>query len=1148
VSESFAQPTIGARFERLRAKDFRTLFIWILIGLVGAGVAWRYFFQAFPQASINFQVSRSEALDRARNFISQQGASLEGYQSTIVFSVDDEAKTYLERTIGLERANRLMSSNVSVWYWEVRFFRPLQKEEFRAQISPAGHIVAYEHLIEEASPGARLDRDAAQAIAGQFLRVQYGAGLDAYDFLPEESNSTERPNRRDWSFTWQRRGFRVPDNPTGAPYQLRVGLQGSQIGSSEEFLKVPDAWKRDFDRLRSANNLIETIAILPYMLLLGAAFWVIYDLSRRGLLRGSQALWLGVFFALLYFFMTMSDWPLTRAEYNTDSSYSAFALGQIVIAAALSIGQALLVSLAVAPGEPLYRATQPARVKLGMAWRLPGLRSKEFFIAGIIGLSLAAVHIGYVVTFYLVGKRFGVWAPQDLNIDNSTSSILPWLGPLTIGLYAAASEEFLFRMFAIPFIHRITRSKVIAVILPAFMWGFLHANYPQEPPYIRGIEIGLIGIVAGLVMLRWGILATLVWHYTVDATLGSLLLLRSASPYLRISGALVTGAAFIPLLYCGVMYLKRGGFEVREDILNSSEPLPAPDVSEAQAAVAATADGRSDVYESMPRRSIWILAVCGIVGVAVLAFTHTQAIGSFARTSMDARQAGAMADEVLRGRRVDPASYHRTVIFVPNFDPAADEFLSQKVGISGANRIYEQQIPEVFWRARYFRDSDPEEFVVLFRTDGGLHSVWHTLAESAAGANLSKDAAMALAQTWLRDDKHLDFTAWRLADATSEKKPNRTDHVFIWEQITPLAGGPAPEDTAYARVELRVLGDEVSTYRTYIKLPEDWVRRQQRETVPKLLHTVWRYLFYAVLAALILVIYFRNLKLPAASSIPWRRFAKWSLWGLAAYVISDICSLHAVLNAYQTQLPLKVFAATIGIGWLIGAAFFFSVITFLFGLAWFFWTRAGRGDNLPGWLHMPANYYRDAFLVALLGGATWLGFGRLLSAASQKIFGAGAGVATFAGFDSSSPAAQAIAGTVFTGLLLTGFVATLAGFISVNVRKAWLRVALVIAAAFALAGSAASSADFARGLSVQLLTLCFVWWGVSRIIRFNLLAYFLLAAALLLVNEGISLIEQPNSFLRTNGAIVFGACALLLLWPLAAWRRAAGSPTVDPSL
>jgi hypothetical protein len=81
------------------------------------------------------------------------------------------------------------------------------------------------------------------------------------------------------------------------------------------------------------------------------------------------------------------------------------------------------------------------------------------------------------------------------------------------------------------------------VIVPAFLWSFLHSNYPQEPPYIRGIEIGLFGIVAGVVMLRWGILATLIWHYTVDASLVGLFLLRSNSLYFKVSGAIVAAAA-----------------------------------------------------------------------------------------------------------------------------------------------------------------------------------------------------------------------------------------------------------------------------------------------------------------------------------------------------------------------------------------------------------------------------------------------------------------------------------------------------------------------------------------------------------------------------------------------------------------------------
>ncbi len=62
-----------------------------------------------------------------------------------------------------------------------------------------------------------------------------------------------------------------------------------------------------------------------------------------------------------------------------------------------------------------------------------------------IGVCLAAAHIGYVVLFYVVGRRLGVWAPQDLQYSDTMSTALPWVFPLTIGIYAASSEEFLFR-------------------------------------------------------------------------------------------------------------------------------------------------------------------------------------------------------------------------------------------------------------------------------------------------------------------------------------------------------------------------------------------------------------------------------------------------------------------------------------------------------------------------------------------------------------------------------------------------------------------------------------------------------------------------------------------------------------------------------
>ena len=112
--------------DRLTSSDKRAVLLWVLLGIVGVLFAYKYFFQAFPEASVDFKVSRAEALTRAQQFVGSLGEDVSGYQSAIVFEVDDNAKTYLEREVGLEQANRLMSSELNIWYWKVRFFRPKQ--------------------------------------------------------------------------------------------------------------------------------------------------------------------------------------------------------------------------------------------------------------------------------------------------------------------------------------------------------------------------------------------------------------------------------------------------------------------------------------------------------------------------------------------------------------------------------------------------------------------------------------------------------------------------------------------------------------------------------------------------------------------------------------------------------------------------------------------------------------------------------------------------------------------------------------------------------------------------------------------------------------------------------------------------------------
>ncbi|HXR09604.1 MAG TPA: hypothetical protein VN792_02450, partial [Candidatus Acidoferrales bacterium] len=422
--------------ERLDRNDAKVLLIWILAGILGAGVAYTYFFRAFPEASVEFKVPRADALALAKQFAAAQGAQLGGYDSSIVFDVDDTAKTYLEREVGLQQANQMMANEVHIWYWQTRFFRPLQKEEFDVRVDPGGGIVGYAHQLEESAPGARLERAAAQATAETFLRDTLHADLSLYDFRDQEANLTERPARRDWSFSWERRGFRAKD----APYRLTVTLAGDRISGYNEFLKVPEAWSRDYEHLRSSNNVLEFIALIPYAFLIGGCLYAIISLGRRGLLEWRTGLALGIFLTVLFFLMTMNQWPLDRAAYDTNTPYSSFFLSEVGKAALLSVVSALLVVLAVVPGEPLYRIFQPDKLRLEVGFRLPGIRTKEFFGANVIGICLAAAHIGYITVFYIISRKLGAWAPQDLNYENVVSTYVPWVYPLTIGIYAATSE------------------------------------------------------------------------------------------------------------------------------------------------------------------------------------------------------------------------------------------------------------------------------------------------------------------------------------------------------------------------------------------------------------------------------------------------------------------------------------------------------------------------------------------------------------------------------------------------------------------------------------------------------------------------------------------------------------------------------------
>ena len=107
--------------ERLRASDYRFIFICVALLAATTWFSVRNFYRAFPEASIDFKVSRDDARNVAGKFLAGQGYRLTGYRQAAQFTYDEEAKTFLEREVGLERANRIMGTRVRLWRWGYRW-------------------------------------------------------------------------------------------------------------------------------------------------------------------------------------------------------------------------------------------------------------------------------------------------------------------------------------------------------------------------------------------------------------------------------------------------------------------------------------------------------------------------------------------------------------------------------------------------------------------------------------------------------------------------------------------------------------------------------------------------------------------------------------------------------------------------------------------------------------------------------------------------------------------------------------------------------------------------------------------------------------------------------------------------------------------
>jgi len=1121
--------------ERLTRRD------WTLIGVCCAVVAlslfiiFNWFYGAFPEASIDFRYTRDSSLPIAQRVLATQGIDVRNSKHAAVFDGDEVAKIFLERSLGLSRANRLMRREVRIWWWRHRWFRPLQEEEFLIDVAPTGEVVSFLDKIPEDRVLPAIDRAAARRVAESFL-LRIGTRLPDLQLVAQSERAL--PHRVQRIFTWDSQSI----HPAGAPYRHTITVDGDRVSKYEQRVRVPDQWQRDYTEMRSKNLLAGQVDSVFFIITIVAAVVIFITRLLRGDVHVRLLGGIAIASVILVGGTTLNSLPIAIAGYDTNTSYAAF-LTRFVILNVIGggIGFAMLLAVSVGSGEVLYRERLPQHLAIPKLWQRKALASKRVFLSFVIGYALVAFIAAYQVAFYLIAEKFGAWSPAEVPYDDMLNTAFPWIAVLFAGFLPSLSEEFISRAFSIPFFERIFRSRILSIIIAGFVWGFGHATYPNQPFFIRGLEVGLIGVLLGFLLFRFGLLPLLIWHYTVDALYTALLLFKSGNAYYVISAGLASLGFAIPMLIAIALYIRNRGFIPDDDLSNAAIPIqPAPERAPREAEPIAYPPAQAVTQARL-------LACAGVVAIAiVLAFARPASVSDV----VDYRITGEKAKTIAAPYRIGTKTFAAPVDGFRSWDAnsgredgggpdgfdyvAVDYLFHHSMPIRRIEDVMRAKVPAATWMVRSFTPLQKDE--TFTEVDPRLSRVvgYHKYQdEKRAGAHLDQAQSFTIAQSAFRqfgvDNSKLD-----LKEALSFQQPNRRDWLFHFQERTPLTA------EAYRRVSVRVAGNEVTQFASTVKIPDQAYRDEAKTTLLNVILLVL--LIIGILALLALTV--AGFVLAARKHFPWRRPARLTAMLAIIPIANAILRwkssifFYNTAEAWGTFVSNRIVAAIAFTGVQIGLLFLaFAGIEAVYprGLDWF--RREGR-----------ARFGRSAVIAA----ATALGLLvirkillAMLATAFPSIASTGGvdvppavNVPWPAVLDIGQAAVFAIDGSAIVAL----FTIALRGMPR---AKQFADLTAILAVFFFAVGlkynTTAAEAPMVLLSSVTVALL--IWLVVRFVLRENLIAYpFAIAIAVLLGNAA-TLLQNQRSDLIVNAVVDIIAAIALIVWISYPRPAEAGAPS-----
>ncbi|MBI4533846.1 MAG: CPBP family intramembrane metalloprotease, partial [Candidatus Melainabacteria bacterium] len=644
-------------------KDY-SLWWLVAIGLIGVVVYLARSYEVFPSASIDLTISPKEILSQSKKWAQRLGYKQPYTVQSTIFSFDNEAKTFLEYELGLTEANKLMKDQVPVWYWSTRLCRPLSPEEFAIEISPQGRLVSFEHSLENDRTLPGMAHEEARKLALDFLQQKAGLVLKEYKLV--EDGSVSQSHRTDHYFTWEDSSVQFK----GAKLRVYAYIAGNMLTKFNYFLYVPETWLRKFSQLRSYNAALEEVASIFYVAFNTATFFAFIWAFTSGRLRWRFALVVSGLVAIMDLAESLNSLPNAIHNYDTTMSYRAYLVDVYVGAVWGSLSQWLRTFILVGAAESLYRVAHPTKIALEQIASKVGLRSRQLITGLIAGHAMFGIHLGWVVLYYLYGRNLGVWSPLEVRTTEGLSSVVPFYSSMYVGATAAIFEELTYRVLGLTIFQRLFKHFWLANLLQATAWAFMHSNYPQEPPWARGVELTVVGVFYGGVIKRYGLVPCIISHYVFDTFLGVVPLIDSSLLSLKLPSVLAV-SPFLVVLAVALWLRKLPCAIAQEQSLQNSQLELVRHSDEVEEMFPHTPYS----YVSLSKQVRMLLALAAVVGILIAFGSFSPLVGQDSQLSISRTQAIAAARRCLHQQGIATAGRYEVAWLSRGLDLEALQYV-----------------------------------------------------------------------------------------------------------------------------------------------------------------------------------------------------------------------------------------------------------------------------------------------------------------------------------------------------------------------------------------------------------------------------------------------------------------------------------------